>query len=105
VAWGTAVPIRQLLFARVAPSPTSWLEPMPRALALAHLLEESVDQWDTATNTAHITLLEQLVQQATPHTLHLGRDMGQMRGLLAGVEGHFRVDAEEQRGRGAGESG
>ena len=82
VAWATAVPIRHLFFVRLADSPTSWLAPLPRALALAYVLEESVDQWDSPTSPAHLSLLERLVQQATPYTLHLGRDTTQLRQLL-----------------------
>lgn len=78
----SAAPIRQIYFTQVAGQPTSTLEPLNKAVALAHLLEESVDRWDAPTTAAHIALLEQLVGQAAVYQLHLGRDTAQTRQLL-----------------------
>lgn len=49
--------------------------PHNRAIALTQLMAESMDRWDTPTLASHLTLLQQLCQQATTHQLHLGRDI------------------------------
>ena len=78
-----AVPIRKLFFPHITDQPTSHVEPLNRAVALAQLLEESVDRWDAATTNGHIALLERLTMQASVYTLHLGRNLAQIAELVA----------------------
>lgn len=54
-----------------------------RALALARLMEESIDQWDTPTLPAHLDILQTLSQQTTPYNLQLGFDVEQLPAILA----------------------
>ena len=77
-----AVPIRKLFFPHITDQPTSHVEPLNRAVALAQLLEESVDRWDEATTNGHIALLERLTMQASVYTLHLGRNLAQIAELV-----------------------
>lgn len=80
--WGTAVPIKAIYFPQIETSPTSQLIPKNRGIALARLLEESLDRWDTSQIAPHSALLRRLVQQAGAYQLRLGQDVAQLPDLL-----------------------
>ena len=75
-------PIRALYFPQVSHSPTSRLHPLKPALALAHLMSESIDSWDEPTLDAHVSLLQALSQQAPAATLHLGYNTEEIAALI-----------------------
>ena len=80
--WSSPVPIDAICFPQVTNQEQSVLKKQNRAVALVHLMEESIDRWDEVTLSAHINLLQLLIQQATPYQLYLGQDMIHMHTLL-----------------------
>jgi hypothetical protein len=81
--WGVATPVAALCFPHVTDKTTSQLSPQSRSIALAWLLEESVDSWDNATLPAHTALLADLTAQAPSYRLHLAPDVAALPLLLA----------------------
>ncbi|RMG89598.1 MAG: hypothetical protein D6706_21060 [Chloroflexi bacterium] len=75
--YASPAPVTHLYLPHITNQPQTNRKPLSRAIALAHLMEESIDRWDTAMLTHHITFLEQLCRQAQPYTLNLGRDVAQ----------------------------
>lgn len=73
-------PIHTILFPQVAHA--NQLTPQNKAIALAHLLEESIDRWDDKTLAQHMSILQKLARQATCHQLLLGQDMTEQANLL-----------------------
>lgn len=61
----------------------STLRRLPAALALAQLMEQSVDSWDAPTLPAHLDLLQALVGQARSFELRAGGDFARQAALLA----------------------
>ncbi len=82
VNWSEAARVTAVHFPQIEQRPQSILSPQNRAICLAQLMAESVDQWDTAVLPAHMTLLQKLSQQATPTILRLGQDVEQLPTLL-----------------------
>ena len=81
--WGTAVPVRTIYFPHIQKNKShSKLVPQKRALALATLLQESLDRWDTEQIAPHSQLLHQLVNQAATYKLQLGQAVAQLPELL-----------------------
>jgi hypothetical protein len=73
LGWATAVPVQTISFPHILPQqPTCALTPENRGVALARLLQESVDRWDVAQIEPHTALLRRLVAQATCYRLQLG---------------------------------
>lgn len=83
---GAPAAVGLLAFPGVGSGPTR-LQPLPAALALAHLMEQSVDSWDAPALPAHLDLLQQLVGQAAAYELTLGLDFAAQATLLAGALG------------------
>lgn len=73
-------PIQTILFPQV--SHANQLTPQNKAIALAQLLEESIDRWDDKTLAQHMSILQKLARQATCHRLLLGQDMTEQANLL-----------------------
>lgn len=80
--WAAPTPITAIYFPHIEDRERSACSPLPRAICLARLLEESVDQWDEALLDKHIALLQALSVQAQPFTLHLGPDVTAVPGLF-----------------------
>lgn len=80
--WGSGSEVRAVLFPTVTGGSQSRLESIPDALALARLMEESVDKWDAPVLFAHIDFLTMLARRARLYRLLLGKDMDQLRHLL-----------------------
>ncbi len=72
------VRLTQLAYTQLADAPTTRRQTLPRSIALAHLSEASVDQWDAPTMAGQFALLERLCQQARPFALALGRDVAEL---------------------------
>ncbi len=56
--------------------------PINRAVCLARLMEQSIDQWDTAVLADHMNVLQILSRQAAPYTLRLARDIHSLPSLI-----------------------
>lgn len=80
-----AYPIRTLVFPHITPATLSQLTPQPRGVALATLMQESVDRWDGATLRAHLALLQQVCVQTAVYTLASGPDVALWPQLLPAV--------------------
>lgn len=82
--WGEPAPVGALYFPEIdGAAELNHLQPLARAVALAHLLEESVDRWDSAAMAGHLALLQRLAEQAGAYRLHLGSDINGLPPLLA----------------------
>lgn len=75
--WADPSPVTALLFPQIVAGGVEKTAVLPhnRAIALTQLMAESMDRWDAPTFTPHLTLLQQLCQQARIYQLHLGRDV------------------------------
>ncbi len=82
VKWGEAGRVTAVAFPQIEQRQSSALSPQNRAICLARLMSQSVDQWDAAMLPAHMTILQKLSQQAAAHILHLGRDVERLPALL-----------------------
>lgn len=80
--WAEPVRVTAVYFPQIQSRPHSSLKPLNRAICLARLMAESADQWDAPMLPAHMTILQQLSQQAAPFTLQLGPDVDQLPRLL-----------------------
>lgn len=89
--WGEPGPVRALYFPQIERGlETSEVQPLEKAVALARLVEESVDRWDTGALAAHLNLLHALVAGAEAYRLHLGKDVDRLPELLAPATGEER---------------
>lgn len=61
------------------------VQSLPKSVALAMLMSESVDQWDTPSLDAHIEILDQLTQQAAAFAVNVGRDLDAIPAALAAL--------------------
>ena len=80
--WSEAMLITAICFPQVTTRAQSTLEPLEPPMALARLMEQSVDRWDTITLSAHVDFLAALSRQARAYTLYLGRDVDRLPQLL-----------------------
>lgn len=80
--WAAPAPIRALYFPQIENRVESALRPLPRAVGLARLLEESVDQWDAPLLADHLAVLQAISQQADAFTLRLGQNPERIPDLL-----------------------
>ena len=76
-------PVRALCFPAVTAAANSALRRESASVTFAHLMEESVDRWDTTALSAHMALLEKLSKQATGYRIALGADVPKLPSLLA----------------------
>ena len=76
--------VAAICFPRLGSEATS-LTRCHQAVALARLLEESLDCWDVNALAAHTQCLGQLARQAPGYILELGRDIERLPSLLAGL--------------------
>lgn len=79
-----STPIAAICFPQVTAGPTRLL-PQSQSMALARLLEESLDCWDPAAAAEHTAFLSAMARQAPAYTLHLGRDVARLPGILQAV--------------------
>ena len=74
--WAAPSPVAALLFPQILNErEKTAVLPHHRAIALTQLMAESMDRWDTPTFAPHLTLLQQLCQQAATYQLHLGNNV------------------------------
>lgn len=84
-SWAAPAPVRALCFPSVTTASHSVLRRERAAITFAHLLEESVDHWHAAALASHLSLLEQLSEQAPGYRVALGADVPHLPLLLAQV--------------------
>ena len=77
-----AVPIRQIVFPEVGPAQTADLASLDPSLALAWLIESSLDRWDQECASDHVKLLTRLCQQASVHQLRLSPNLDSVADLF-----------------------
>lgn len=75
--------VSAIYFCQVEEREEAEIRPLSQAVALARLMEQSIDRWDEAALEAHMTILQKLSQQAVNYTLHLGRNAQRLPHLLA----------------------
>jgi hypothetical protein len=75
--------ISAVYFCQVEERERTEIRPLSQAVAMARLMEQSIDRWDEAMFETHMTILQELSQQAAAYTLHLGRDVARLPDLLA----------------------
>lgn len=80
--WAEPCPITAIFLPQITRGANSHISNLPRAVSLAHLMQESIDRWDEPCLQIHINLLQQLCNQANTHTLQLGQDMAQIPPLI-----------------------
>jgi hypothetical protein len=68
-------PVRAICLLQQQSSFAHEIQLLSPAIALAQIMEESIDRWDTQTFAAHVELLEQVVEQSACYQLKLGRDV------------------------------
>jgi hypothetical protein len=97
--WAAPAPVRCVLFPIVTGAVATTLHRLRPAVALARLMEESVDRWDEASLAGHLTALEALCRQAPSATLALGRDIdrlpAQLERVLAAPETNLKPHPSE----------
>lgn len=80
--WSPPAEIKAIFFPQIEDREDTVVEKQPSTIALAHMLEESLDQWDQASLMGHTMILAQLSQQADCYVVKLGRDLPQVPPLL-----------------------
>jgi hypothetical protein len=68
-SWGAAAPVAAMLFLEATGSGPDRPEKVRRAVALARLIENSLDRWDGSAAGEHLALLERLAGQADAFVL------------------------------------
>ncbi len=77
-----AAAVSAVFFPQVTEQAKTAVQPLNRALALARLMEESIDQWDAPSLPTHLELLQTLSQQTTPYNLYLGHNVSHLAATL-----------------------
>jgi hypothetical protein len=80
--WSEPAPVTAVYFPQIEERSQSSLQPKIKAVCLAELMAESMDQWDEALLPTHMNILQELSHQAEAYTLHLGQDTDQIPSLL-----------------------
>lgn len=80
--WDGAAPLVAICFPQVTDHAHTTLEELAPSVALARLMEESIDRWDSGTLLQHIDFLTKLSEQARHFTLNLAPDVHQLPQLI-----------------------
>jgi hypothetical protein len=83
--WAKETLVSALIFPRIGRGANSSIQKIHPALALARLMEGSMDRWDTGSLNAHSDFLTELCSQAAGYDLILGRDGDDLMKLLSGL--------------------
>lgn len=82
VNWARPTRVTAVYFPQIVQQASSEIRFQNRAVGLAQLMTESIDQWDAPYLQTHMTLLQNLCQQAKTYALHLGQDVDNLPVLL-----------------------
>ncbi len=77
-SWAEPALVTAVYFPTLNNEATGAAIPLSRAVCLARLMEQSIDQWDTAVLSDHMNALQTLSRQAIPYTLHLAKDVAHL---------------------------
>jgi hypothetical protein len=77
-SWAPSAPVGGLYFPAVTPSEATSRRSVTKAVALARLIENSVDSWDHESIPAHVELLDLLTVQADSYDLRLGHNVAEL---------------------------
>lgn len=80
--WGAPAPVVAIFFPTIGGTTQSTVRPLEQGVALAKLMEESIDRWDSAVLLNHMAFLTALSQQARCLRLALGADVDSLPSLL-----------------------
>lgn len=80
--WSSAMPVTTICFPQVTGESPSSLQRLEGGLALAQLMQESVDRWDADALLQHIEFLTTLSRQVRHYRLALGPDVERLPQLL-----------------------
>jgi hypothetical protein len=83
--WAQETPVGALIFPRIGTGANSSIKQIQPALALARLMEGSMDRWDTESLNSHTDFLTELCSQAAGYDLILGWDGDALMKLLSGL--------------------
>ncbi|HSM59015.1 MAG TPA: hypothetical protein VK879_22860 [Candidatus Sulfomarinibacteraceae bacterium] len=73
--WATPAPVEAIYFPELGKDERSHLRPVPQAVALGRLIEESTDRWDSTYLQPHLQFLAALVRQAPSQRLQLAHNV------------------------------
>lgn len=76
--WSEPAPVAAICFPQITSKTKSRLEPLDAPVALARLMEESIDRWDTSALLDHMVFLTTLSRQASHYRLLLGSDVDKL---------------------------
>jgi hypothetical protein len=76
--------VSAIYFCQVEERERAEIRPLSQAMALARLMEQSVDRWDEAMLDRHVGVLQELSQQVEAYSLRLGGDVWRLPELLGG---------------------
>lgn len=83
--WAEETPVSAVIFPKIGKGANSSIKRIQPALALARLMEGSMDRWDAESLNSHTDFLTELCSQATGYELILGRDGDALMKLLSGL--------------------
>lgn len=83
--WSPPTLVRAICFPTIAQQAETTVTAQMRAIALALLMQESVDRWDQAALSGHSDMLHAVCQQAACFSVQLGFDMVEQRRVLANL--------------------
>lgn len=81
--WAEPAIVSRICFPEIALSGDCYFRPIGKAVALAMLMENSIDRWDHEYLSEHMTLLEALCRQSACSRLIVGRNVNQLPALIA----------------------
>lgn len=80
--WSSPVAVHAICFPNVAHKPITTIRPQMRAIALAILMQESIDRWDQSALAAHSDILSATCKQSACYAVELGSDLAQQENVL-----------------------
>lgn len=70
--------IARIYFPEIKNQEDHHLQEVPRSIGLAHLMEQSMDQWDPDTWQRHLDFLDRLAAQVKFRSLELGSNLNRL---------------------------
>jgi hypothetical protein len=83
--WGQEDRVVAICFPELDGTERSSIHPLPSSVALARLMEQSVDRWDSGSLPQHMAFLERLCRQARCYRLVLAPDVERLPQLLRAI--------------------
>ena len=83
--WSKPARITAVCFPQVADQSETTSSPQMQAIALAIMMQESIDRWDADAMQSHTDILEAICRQADRHTLTLGSDLAAQGNVIQSI--------------------